>query len=498
MHKRAWVAVLALVAVLAVAADSVGAQGGDDAWTDAYRPALLAQFAGDMALLPGAPRYDVALILSVDEQAATLIGHQSVRYTNRTPATTLDELVFRLYPNLVSYGAEMQVGRVTVGGISVVPALDTTHSVLTVPLPAPLAPGLDMTLEMDFSVRVEAGGHALYDQFSYLEGVLALPQAYPVLSVFEPGSGWWQVTDHPQGDATFSETAFFTVRITAPANLILAASGSLVDLVVNADGTLTHHYAAPLMRDFALFASTDFVTLSGEQDGVRINLYYNPELSNSQQAARVGLQMTQDALRIYNTAYGQYPFIELDVVQTLTTAGGMEYPGVFVIGRSAWDPDDVYFEFLIAHETAHQWWYALVGNDQTLYPWLDEGLAQFSVAVYIRELEGEPSYQNALSSFRVQYQGFAAEAFDQTIGSPVTAYPDQAYFYIVYQKSPLFFATLAEEYGYDTMLQVLQDYFFAYRYRYVTPPDLLSSFESSLGVDLDTLFAEWVGMVAVG
>ncbi len=84
------------------------------------------------------------------------------------------------------------------------------------------------------------GGYASFPE-AYLDGVLALPNAYPVLSVYEPGSGWWQVTDHPQGDAVYSETAFYAVSVTAPSDLILAASGSEVDLSANDDGTLTQN-----------------------------------------------------------------------------------------------------------------------------------------------------------------------------------------------------------------------------------------------------------------
>ena len=83
-------------------------------------------------------------------------------------------------------------------------------------------------------------------QFSYLDGVLACPTP-AVLSVYEPGQGWWDETAHTQGDAVYGETGFYTVHVTAPDDLI-PASGSEVDLVSNPDGTLTHTYVAALMR----------------------------------------------------------------------------------------------------------------------------------------------------------------------------------------------------------------------------------------------------------
>jgi hypothetical protein len=477
-------------------------------WTAPYRPAMLPQFAGDMAAHADAPRYTIDLALTVTPTDATLTGHQTVIYTNRTPAG-LDRIVFRLYPNLESYGGDMEVSQVTADSLPVEASLDETRSVLSVMLPQRLDRGASVTLDMDFSVTVYEGLTPLYGQFSYLDGVLALPNAYPVLSVYEPESGWWQVAEQPQGDAVFSETAFYTVTVTAPPRLILAASGSEVEMVANRDGTLTHHYVAPLMRDFALMASEKYVAISGEQDGVIVNVYYDPAvlpptssaMPDPQAAgavARAGLQMTEDAVRIYDAAFGLYPFAELDVVQTATTAGGIEYPGLFVVSSSTWDQDNDFFEWVIAHETAHQWWYSLVGNDQTLHPWMDEALAQYSVAIYIRDREGEAAYQGALDFYRSQYESYIESNPDQVIGEPVTAYPDSAYFFMVYEKGPLFFSALEDAYGHDAVIRMLQAYLASYRYQIAGPDDMLTSFESTLGQDLEPIFEDWIGSVPVG
>jgi aminopeptidase N len=249
------------------------------------------------------------------------------------------------------------------------------------------------------------------------------------------------------------------------------------------------------MREFALVASESYVTLSGEQDGVRITLYYDPTLPDAAASALAGLQTTQDAMRIFNATFGPYPFAELDVVQTPNSAGGLEYPGLFVIGSDVWDRSNDFFEFLIAHETAHQWWYSLVGSDQALHPWMDEALAQYSVALYIRDREGEAAYAAALDSFRLQHETYVEAHPDQVdvIGRPVSAYPGLAYFFCVYQKGPLFFAALDDAYGFDTVQAMMRDYFAAYRYRIAAPEDMRASFERTSGENLDAIFAAWVG-----
>lgn len=500
MQKRLKRGTSLLIAVIGLALGLIApvarAQHPDD-WTAPYVPALLPAYVGEMAAHADAPRYVIELALALTPEEATLTGAQTVRYTNRA-SVPLESVVFRLYPNLESYGGSMAVPAVRVGEQPVRATLDATLSVLTVPLPAPLEPGASVRLAMDFTATVTAGTVRHYAQYSYLDGVLALPNAYPVLSVCGPGGAWWDETDHPDGDAVFSETAFYTVRLTAPADLIVAASGSEVDLAFNADGTLTHHYVAPLMRDFALFASLDYVGLAGEQDGTRINVYYDPAYPAALDTARAALTITQNAVRVYNATFGRYPFAELDVLQTPTNAGGIEYPGVFVIGVDVWNQADEFFKFVIAHEAAHQWWYSLVGNDQARHPWVDEALAQYSVALYIRDLEGEAAYYAALEAFRAAYEGYHATHQDQPLTLPVAAYPGPAYFYMIYQKGPLFYAALDDVFGTERVTGALAELLAAHRYGIVTPPDVLAGLEASLETDLDGLYERWVGPVPVG
>jgi hypothetical protein len=485
-----------LLIVCCVLLVGIGSARAQD-WTAPYRAALLPADVGDMAAYADAPFYTLDMALTLNDDGVTINGQQTVQYTNRA-GLPLDQIEFRLYPNLPSYGGEMIVSAASVDGFSAALDLDETRTILRVTLPQPLIPGARAVIRLDYMVTVLKDHAPLYGQFSDLDGILSLPDAYPLLSVYEPGRGWWEVTDQPQGDIVFGETTFYTVNVTAPPSLILAASGTEVDLTVNPDGTLTHQFVAPLMREFALMASESYVTLTGEQDGVRITVFYDPGLAGAALTAQAGLQMTQDAVRIFNATFGPYPFAELDVVETPNSAGGLEYPGLFVIGSDAWDRTNDFFEFLIAHETAHQWWYSLVGSDQALHPWMDEALAQYAVALYIRDREGPAAYDAALESFRIQYASYTDSYPDQVIGLSVSAYPGSAYFFCVYQKGPLFFAALGEAYGLDTLEAMLRDYLAAYRYRIAAPEDMLVSFERTSGADLNAIFEEWVGDVPVG
>ena len=219
--RRSIGVVLAGVLALLAVVPAVHAQGGDQAdWTALYRPALLPGFVGDMARHASAPRYDLDLTIAPGETETHVTGEARITVTNRH-AAPLDTLVFRLYPNLPSYGGEMDVRAVTVDGAPVEPGLDDTRSVLTVPLPEPLMPGAAVRAGITYTITVLHDSFRLYGQFGYLDGVLALPNAYPMLAVYQPGEGWWQVTAHPQGDVVFSERRSFAC---AGPDLIFAAT----------------------------------------------------------------------------------------------------------------------------------------------------------------------------------------------------------------------------------------------------------------------------------
>lgn len=498
-----WRLILAAGVIAAGWVSAARAQGPESSDELArYWPAVLPVFTGELEQHRDQPRYAIDWRLDLMPDVVRITGRQTVTYTNRLHDQALDTIVFRLYPNLDTYGGEMAVGAITVDGVPVMPQLDPTRTVLTVPLPGPLPPGAQVALAMDFTVQVAAGDAPHYGQFGYQDGVLSLPMAYPVLSVYQPGQGWWRETAHVQGDAVFSEAAFYRVRVTAPPQLILAASGTAIDLRLNPDGTLTHHFAAPLMRDFTLVGSPDFVTLSGEQDGVTVRVLYRPGANPPQaaQSARDGLALVQDALRVYNRAFGPYPYAELEMVQAPNTAGGLEYAGLFVISDELWESGDDDFAFMTAHEVAHQWWYGLVGSDPLANPWIDEALAQYAVARFIRAQDGPEAYHAALDSFATQYRNYLAweAAEPAVIGQPGDHYPGPAYFYTVYQRGPLFFRAIETRYGFDRLAAALRDLQAAFRYDMIVPNDILVSFENTLNADLDALFADWVGDFPVG
>jgi aminopeptidase N len=145
------------------------------------------------------------------------------------------------------------------------------------------------------------------------------------------------------------------------------------------------------------------------------------------------------------------------------------------------------------HEVAHQWWYSMVGNDQTLYPWLDEALTEYSVAVYEGFVGDQAGYDARVGIFRRQFIDFEATFGEVPIGQAVSAYSEDAYAAIVYRKGASFFDNLLQLLGPEAFRAGLQAYLMQYRYRVATPFDFQTVMEQSSGLSLDDWFNLWVG-----
>jgi hypothetical protein len=459
----------------------------DPDWTDldAHRRAMRPAYADDIDRLADVTRYWIDL--RVDPGSGTLDGTERVRYTNHEQEP-LGEIVFRLLPNTPGYGARMSVGAVTVAGSEVEPAVSLSGSAVTVPLAEPLAPGESVELTLTFDGTLPTDGTAGYAQYGYIEGVLALPNAYPLIPVYDD-EGWNVELAPTHGDATFTDVALYTVRVTLPEDMVLATSGTIVDEVDNGDGTTTYTAASGPMRDFNLVASDAFKTASDEVDGVRVTSYY----TGTEGSGRQALDYTAEALRVYQDRIGPYPFNELDVAATPTQAGGIEYPGLIVIAADLYGQEGGFFEFATVHEVAHQWWYGLVGSDQLDEPWLDEALTQYTSLLYYEDRYGPEAAQSVLeSAFERPYQRLLENDEDMPAGLPVADYPEALYGAVVYGKGPLFFHELRQKVGDEAFERILRTYFEEHRYGIAYPQDLIEIAERVSGQELDALYQEWI------
>lgn len=456
-------------------------------------PVLGAKEAGPL------PEYRMALTL--DPAARRLSGQQQVVYPNRT-GSDLNELVFRLYPNLAQYGGNMNIGPVWVDGQRGESFLRAEETSLVIPLPSPLPRAESVTVDLTFDVQIpeiETG----YVLFGLSQGIWSLPDAYPLLAVHRETVGlaggetpWYEDIAPAHSDAVFAEAAYYDVTLTLPPTLTLATTGKVVSDTLTVDSQnaeapalRTYHILGGPLREFAWLASEAYSVAETTAYGTVLRSYYLP---GDDAAGQATLNIAAAALRAYQDTFGPYPFEDMSVAEAPLLYLGMEYPGLNLIGMDLYRDQRSELEDRVAHEIAHQWWYAQVGNDQINTPWLDEGLAEYSMAIYYEQVFGE-AHMNTLVNQRwlVPYQVAVDNEYDSIVNQPSSAFTWE-YEVIVYGKAALFFHFLRQQVGAETFKSVLHEYTTRYRWRIATPDDVLRVAESVSGQDLDGLYNHWI------
>jgi aminopeptidase N len=333
-----------------------------------------------------------------------------------------------------------------------------------------------------------------YGLFGLFDDVLVLDEFYPVIPVYDD-EGWNVKVPPPYGDKTYFDASFYLVRVTAPTNLTVVASGIKVDREREGDNQVLTFAAGPA-RDFYLAASDNYAVVSKTVGETTVNSYVFPERVDE---AELTLQFAAGALRSFNERFGVYPYTEFDIVSTPMLAKGMEYPGVVAISLDLYDPDAevsglparVLLETVVAHEAAHQWFYNAVGNDQVDEPWLDEALVQYATGLYYVDVHGKAAAQQYRSSSWDSLWGELDWA-DIPIGLPSGAYADDVYYPTIYGRGPFFIVALAKEMGQEPFDEFLRDYYGSHQWGIGTGAAFRQLAEEHCRCDLTALFEEWV------
>ncbi len=458
-----------------------------------HKQAMKPGFEGDVdKVAPTANRYLIVANLKL-ETDAIIRGAERVRYVNHT-SETLKDIVFRLYVNTPVLAGRMNVTHMTMNDHVVQPTLSALDSVLTAPLDKPLAPGDAVEMMLDFDVTMPRGLDVSYGRFGYVHDVVSATAWYPTLSVYDEGKGWWEAIPNPQGDPAYTEVGLYDVRLTVPANMTVAMSGKEIETTTNADGTVTHRDVTGPMRDYAFEASTRYTISPIDVDGTQVNIvHYKDEANQPGDATAKVTQYAKQAVQTYDQTYGEYPYKEFDVVENPTPTG-VEFPGLIQVSERAWETGNDFLEVIVCHEVSHQWFYAMVGNDQVNHPWLDEGLARYSEFVYMRGTYPASVADNYVNGYQKSYATYTGKGLpDLPVDLPVGSYSPLAYGVIVYGKGALFIVELERELGRDTVYRMLKEYFRRYKYAVVTSVDMERTFEDISGKNLDDVFRKWIG-----
>jgi aminopeptidase N len=284
--------------------------------------------------------------------------------------------------------------------------------------------------------------------------------------------------------------ANYRVNITLDDEYAVASSGQLIKKD-SKDGRSSYEYSLEKARDFAFVLSTEYEMLFEEVDGVTVNYYYH-----SDKAPKTSLDTAVKALKTFNNLFCKYPYSTYSVCETGLNEGGMEYPGLVMISDDI--NEQISYQEVIVHETAHQWWYSLVGNDEIKYGFLDEGLTEYSTVLFF---ENNPEYgltRDSLIKIAKSTYSTYCSVYEKVFGDKDTtmlrALPEYSgayeYVNIAYVKGALMFDYLREGLGDELFYKGLKKYADDYSYSLATPDCLVGAFES-VGANTNAFFKSW-------
>jgi hypothetical protein len=411
---------------------------------------------------------------------ALIDGSAYIEYTNTT-GQPLYDLVLRLWPNDPQYEARMEAGPVFRDGRRLDSELEVAGTVLRIPFSLPVADGDTISIHVPFSLEVGSFYGGSPRRLGITQNILIAPTFYPIIPRWL-GEDWEVEQAPPGGDTTNSDTALYHLVINAPADFAIAASGIEVDRKALGDRQEMTFVSGP-MRDFA-FALGLFQENIRQVEGVSLRTWTLPE---HEEDVDTLLESTTLQFELLSEMVGPYPYPELDIVDAPGAFGGIEYPGLVYIGTlgTPWIIEPT------VHEVAHQWFYALIGDDQVDEPWLDEGAATFATALYYEHVQGSGRGAGYLSDLRTAVRNSANP--ELPIGLPVGEYgSENEYAVIVYFKGALFFETLRQRLGERDFEAFLKAYYDAYSFGFADAAGFQAVAETTCSCELDDLFDLWV------
>jgi aminopeptidase N len=335
-----------------------------------------------------------------------------------------------------------------------------------------LAPGDSRTVGFTFHLDVKDAGDG-FDATRREGDILRLGYWFPMLS---DDHGY-----HDDFDAVYTATGNFHVTMTAPAAETLASTG-VVQQQQTTGGRTTYTIDVPNVRDFVALLSPSYqVTRGTTKDGVSVEVYTVPS-HYAQAPGRVNTILS-DAVRSIEQMsawVGPYPYPVYRVVDAgLSMPGGIEFPMLSMIG-SRLNGVGV----LVSHETAHQWFFGLLGTHPQTETWVDEGAASFFEEAIYSGIDTPVTLDRALPC-RV-----SIPVWDMSI-------PFRDHYFCVYDGGREVYATIRDTMGADRFVAALHDLYTQDRYGIITARDMLTIFQQHSATDLrpalrDELSYDWL------
>lgn len=506
-------------------------------------------------------RADYDIDVELDEAKNYIYGKETLTYYNQSP-TTLSYLWLQLdenfhhpssdnnndntgkmssRPNNSSLNNLNAAKQLEGYGINLTKVIDATgkalkytivQTMMRIDLPTDLQPGQKFIFKIDWNYKLNdkaefrgRGGFEFFPEDG--NNLYSISQWFPRMAVYSDFLGWQ--TNQFTGGAEFALTfGDYKVKITAPADHIIAATGECKNYkqlltpaqydrwmkaqtstepveVVTLDeakaaekqkntAKKTWIYEAKNVRDFAFNSSRKFiwdamgVNISGKK--IMAMSYYAKEAYSLYR--KYSTKVIAQTLRVYSKHTIDYPY---PVAISVEAANGMEYPMLSMnYGRT--EKDGTYSEAtkygmigVIIHEVGHNFFPMIVNSDERQYWWMDEGLNTFVQFLTEQEFDNNYPSRRGPAHLITSYMSLPKEQLEpiMTKGNAVINVGANAY-----SKAATGLNILRETIlGRELFDFAFKQYATRWAFKHPTPADLFRTLEDASGVDIDWFIRGW-------
>ena len=486
---------------------------------------------------------DYKMDVKMDVDKFQYSGTQELKYTNNS-ADTLKRVYYHLYYNAFQPGSEMdarltsisdpdkrmvksfkgvdgnlvkeskisklksnEIGFLKVNNLKqdgIALQTKVVGTILEVDLAKPLLPGKSTLLTMNFDgqvpVMVRRAGR------NSEEGVaLSMTQWFPKMAEFD-FEGWH--ADPYIGREFHGVWGNYDVKLTLDKSYTVGGTGYLQNpneighgyqdagvevKIPKKQKTLTWHFVAPNVHDFAWGADPDFIhdRVMGPNN-VELHFLYknNKEIIANWKALQ---PKTVELLQFFNSTLGEYPYKQYSVIQG--GDGGMEYAMCTLITGNRSLPSLI---GVTAHELAHMWFQHLLATNESKHGWMDEGFTSFIADFAVNSImeKANQEDENPFKSMYDNYYYMIGKNGEQPLSTHADRFNDNMNYGVsAYSKGAVFITQLSYVIGFDNTMKTLKRFYYDYRFSHPTPNDFKRTAERVTGANLDWYLVDWTQTV---
>lgn len=481
---------------------------------------------------PWLPTYDVKVSLDVAGHQALV--RQQVTWTNRHGRPT-DEIVFNVHSNYeppsgsidrLFLAKMLEIMRVpssegipngkvfdlknvsvlvgTANQVESKPLAFGFHAqqptTLIVKLPQAIRQGESVTLTLDFYFHLPPK----QGRWGQWKGVTFLSNWLPVVSVYDE-EGWHPVPFVPWHQPWYNEAGVYNVRVELPETELVACTGTQRERPLK-DGRKEVTIGPVVARDFALLTSARYKEYSGRAGKVKIKVMAFEEHAHY---AEKMCEIVATAILNFSKWFGPFPYPEFTIAESYFGWNGNECSDLVMIDERVFDMPKImegYAEYLLTHETCHQWWYNLIGTDGFHETWMDEAMATHFAHRLMNQEKGKnnsllklPEGLGWLPNIKrddYRFSSFYTTLHRGELKPPVTDMPKFGnvanLFSSAYDRGSLVVAMIEERLGEVEFLRFTQRIYQKYCYRILKVQDYRRELEEFTGRDWKEFFDRWL------